>query len=177
MQPALNCLHSSLGRRASLMVFILPLKLQVQEAETIWISLTDWHDYNGVSVYLWLGLAVITENTGLLVGWIHFWPAVNCAVPVNIPWSGSRQQGDREKFKWFHSCKVFSVRHHARLFRNSMKVHKWVHFCLSFYFGKFIFMCNQHSWSTKYLTEILKTLVLAHRVRGPHGPEPQTSLK
>lgn len=39
----------------------------------------------GICLYLGLVLAVVSEGTGLLVGWIRFWPAVSRTVPVHEP--------------------------------------------------------------------------------------------
>lgn len=62
-----------------------------KEVETIWECLTDWHDYNSMGVYLSFRL-IVTESTGFLVGWIHFWPAIYSAVPVNKAWRQAQVQ-------------------------------------------------------------------------------------
>lgn len=77
-----------------------------EEAETIWILLTDWQPYNNSSnnTYLRLRLAVV-EHAGLVVGRVHLRPSVTCAVPVNKPWRGKQTDSRKSSFehrKHFH---------------------------------------------------------------------------
>ena len=110
-----------------------------------------------VSAYLRFGL--FSEGAGLLVGWIHFGPAVRGAVPVNIAWCGSRQGGDGETFTRSHRCRV-SFSSVQSKYKGNQSAFLQTRCNFSFYICTYILTSNQHSSLTKYCTKFLKPLEL-----------------